>query len=95
MILVTNKVGLFLESELFRSLLMFGISSLLLLAFHNLSIGWFLYSFLFTRGVANLVAVRALFVGRSLIFDCIFPNTISWYGRHATSHNGSSQAHIF
>ena len=75
MIFITNKVGLFLESELFGSTLMFGFSSLLLLlASYNLSIRWPLYLFLFTRGVANLVAVRALFLGRSLIFDCIFPN---------------------
>ena len=82
MIFITNKVGLFLESELFGSTLMFGFSSLLLLlASYNLSIRWPLYLFLFTRGVAILVAVHAVLIGRSLIFDSILPNTLLGLGR--------------
>ena len=75
MIFITNKVGLFLESELLRFTFMFSFSLLSLLAFHSLRIRWSLYVFIFTRGVTNMVAVRALFVGHSFIFNLIFPNT--------------------
>jgi hypothetical protein len=79
MISITGMVELLLESELLCFTLMLGFLSLLSLTLCNLSVRLSLWLFLFARGMANLVAVRASLVGRSLtfLFNVIFSNTSS------------------
>ena len=65
MIFITNKVGLFLESELFRSVLMlrFFLAAIVGFSQPQHTLVSLLVPLDAWSGVANLVAVRALFVG--------------------------------